>query len=202
MSILNLNNIYKFLTGKGNEVKELSDNDLIAVGKKSRSEFLVKGLRFKDLKNAILKSIPSSAGTIPEVKEQITTISADDLKGLTTWDGSNIITVNDPESEYPYDIHIAVEYIYGGVDFDVNGASATIGTGSGTVVTIPDTIFNQNYGGVYGVHLPIGPGNFPEWVDVGADTHVYFRLSFPGVWLNGTGSIKIIATYRTRTFNG
>lgn len=58
MSLLNLNNIYRYLTGRGNEVSEPKDNDLIAVGRGIQGNFITKGLRFRDLKNAILKSIP------------------------------------------------------------------------------------------------------------------------------------------------
>lgn len=156
--------------------------------------------RYRQPVRLVPESSESENSPLPELKETVRYVTANNLKGLTTWFGVELTELEDPENNYPYDIDVLIEYTWDTADFDLNGTQAIIGTGSGTVHVVPDTFFTQNYGGVYGVRLPIGPFGTPEYVGVGADTNVYFRISPAPSWLNGNGSLKIITTYRERTY--
>jgi hypothetical protein len=67
MSLLNLNNIFNLITGRGRETKSVKDTDVIIVGRpndKASKGFIPVGMRFKDLKDAILKGISSGGGEV------------------------------------------------------------------------------------------------------------------------------------------
>ena len=142
MSLLNINNIYRYLTGKGNELKEPKDEDLIAIARSSQGNFLTKGIRFKNLKNAILKSISIDGGG-PITKKSVYKITGGDsfvVKELISgedvfdWSLTNTSTRR-----------MVVTYT----------GSGSLVANSGTIELTPTNYQNEGWGGFVAFPMPI-----------------------------------------------
>lgn len=60
MSLLNINNIFNLITGRGRETKSAKDSDVLIIGRtnsRSAKGFTPSGIRFKDLADSILKKV-------------------------------------------------------------------------------------------------------------------------------------------------